>query len=179
MNRKKNKRKYHTSARLREERQGHIFHRDDADKKRWRWFYVVVDILLVLVMALGAVSVYAIWAPIPLYHEYISETRAVQYTLEITDIREEFLGYARVGMPIEVLGTGDVLGTVDCVEIVKYGEGDSAKSALLLQLTATASYLPEHGYYVGDFHAIAGNCVEICFDNVYGMARCVEISVKE
>ena len=179
MNQKKTKRKYRSSARLREERQGHIFHRDEADKKRLRWFFVLVDILLVLLVVTGSVLVYAIWAPIPVYREYLGETRTVQYMLEIEDIRAEFMGYARAGMSIESFDTGDVLGTVESVQIVERESGDTKKSVLLLTVTAEANYLPERGYFVGDFRAVAGGFVEIRFDNVYGMAQCVEISVKE
>ncbi|MBE6594795.1 MAG: hypothetical protein E7644_03230 [Ruminococcaceae bacterium] len=155
-------------------RPAHTLQQDAKEKRGLRWFYVVVDALLLLAVAAGALLVYAIWAPTP-EEGLLGEARHVQYTLEVSDIREEFLPYAQEKMTVFAFGAGESIGTVQEVAV----SDREGKRVLVLTLRAEARYLEGRGYYIGDFRVASGNGLEIMFENVYGRAQCVGVTVEE
>ncbi|MBP3396362.1 MAG: hypothetical protein J6L87_04225 [Clostridia bacterium] len=158
---------------------GNALRHEPKDKRRLYWFYVVVDLLLVLAVATGALLAYVVWAPSGSKEDWVGETRTVQYTLEIADVQTELLGRVREGMTVTAFGTEDVLGTVDELKTEERSDEAGKSSVLVLTLTVETRYVQGQGYYVGDFRVAAGNDVEVLFENIYGAARCVAVAVKE
>lgn len=152
---------------------------ESKDKKQLHWFYIAVDLLLVSAVVAGALLVYVIWAPTTSEMDFVGEPCTVQYTLVISDIRAELITYAREGMTVTAFDTGEGLGTTDAAKTEVYTDEAGKHTVLLLTLTAEARYVQEKGYYIGDFRVAAGNDIAILFENVYGMARCVDVAVKE
>ena len=145
-----------------------------TSKQGFRWFYLLVDFLLILAVLLGVLLVYAIWSPDATAGEWAGERRTVEYCLEITDMYPGLAAYARQGMTVTDFETGEALGTLVTAEARTQADG---KSTLLLTLVVEAGYLPEKGYYAGDFRVAVGNEVAVRFDRVYGSARCVAVNV--